>query len=235
MQGITYGIIVAGGSGSRYGGSMPKQYLPMGRDGRPVLMYSIDAILAICRPENLRIVIAEDCLGLWQKLSKSSPLYASLKIVCGGASRWQSVYNGLASLPPTTPGDIVLVHDGARPVVPPEVVHAVAEAAAEHLAAIPAVAVTDSLRCLNADGTSHAVDRSRYYAVQTPQVFATERIRTALADALEKALPLTDDCSAAEAAGLPVALTAGSEENIKITTPIDLVLAEAILQRRETT
>ena len=88
----------------------------------------------------IRIVIAEDCLGLWQKLSKSSPLYASLKIVCGGASRWQSVHNGLASLPPTTPGDIVLVHDGARPVVPPEVVHAVAEAAAERLAAIPAVA-----------------------------------------------------------------------------------------------
>ena len=78
-------------------------------------------------------------------------------------------------------------------------------------------------------------DRAALYAVQTPQVFATERIRAALADALEKALPLTDDCSAAEAAGLPVALTAGSEENIKITTPIDLVLAEAILQRRETT
>ena len=232
MQGITYGIIVAGGSGSRYGGSMPKQYLPMGRDGRPVLMYSIDAMLAICRPENLRIVIAEDCLGLWQKLSKSSPLYASLKIVCGGASRWQSVHNGLASLPPTTPGDIVLVHDGARPVVPPEVVHAVAEAAAERLAAIPAVAVTDSLRCLNADGTSHAVDRSRYYAVQTPQVFDRDLLAAALQNAKTQGLAVTDDCSAVEALGMPVQLTDGDEENLKITTPLDLELAALILRRR---
>lgn len=231
MRGITYGIIVAGGSGSRYGGSMPKQYLPMGRDGRPVLMYSIDAMLAICRPENLRIVIAEDCLGLWQKLSKSSPLYASLKTVCGGATRWQSVHNGLASLPPTTPGDIVLVHDGARPVVPPEVVRAVAEAAAEHLAAIPAVAVTDSLRCLNADGTSHAVDRSRYYAVQTPQGFDLEMLRRAYAAPYSPTF--TDDASVFEAAfDTPVTLVPGSPENIKITYSGDIERAAEILSGR---
>lgn len=231
MRGITYGIIVAGGSGSRYGGSLPKQYLPMGRDGRPVLMYSIDAMLAVCLPENLRIVIAGDCLELWQKLSESSPLYASLRTVCGGTSRWQSVHNGLASLPPTAPGDIVLIHDGARPVVPPEVVRAVAETAAKRLAAIPAVAVTDSLRCLNADGTSHAVDRSRYYAVQTPQGFDLEMLRRAYAAPYSPTF--TDDASVFEAAfDTPVALVPGSPENIKITYSGDIERATEILSTR---
>lgn len=231
MQGITYGIIVAGGSGSRYGGSLPKQYLPMGRDGRPVLMHSIDAMLAVCLPENLRIVIAGDCLELWQKLSEASPLYASLRTVCGGTSRWQSVHNGLASLPPTAPGDIVLIHDGARPVVPPEVVRAVAEAAATRYAAVPAVAVTDSLRCLDDDGTSHAVDRSRYYAVQTPQGFDLEMLR--LAYAAPYSPTYTDDASVFEAAfDTPVALVPGSPENIKITYSGDIERATEILSTR---
>lgn len=231
MQGITYGIIVAGGSGSRYGGSLPKQYLPMGRDGRPVLMHSIDAMLAVCLPENLRIVIAGDCLELWQKLSEASPLYASLRTVCGGTSRWQSVHNGLASLPPTAPGDIVLIHDGARPVVPPEVVRAVAEVAATRYAAVPAVAVTDSLRCLDDDGTSHAVDRSRYYAVQTPQGFDLEMLRRAYAAPYSPTY--TDDASVFEAAfDTPVALVPGSPENIKITYSGDIERATEILSTR---
>lgn len=231
MQGAIYGIIVAGGSGSRYGGSMPKQYLPMGRDRRPVLMYSIDAMLAVCRPENLRIVIAEDCLALWRKLSEATPLYASIKTVCGGATRRQSVYNGLASLPPTAPGDIVLVHDGARPAVPPEVVHAVAEAAAEHHAAVPAVSVTDSLRCLDADGTSHAVDRSRYYAVQTPQGFDLAMLRRAYE--APDSPRFTDDASVFEAAyDTPVAIVPGSPDNIKITYNGDIGRATEILSER---
>lgn len=231
MQGVIYGIIVAGGSGSRYGGSMPKQYLPMGREGRPVLMYSIDAMLAVCRPENLRIVIAEDCLELWRKLSDASPLYASIETVCGGTTRRQSVYNGLASLPPTAPGDIVLVHDGARPVVPPEVVRAVAEAAAEHRAAVPAVAVTDSLRCLDADGTSHAVDRSRYYAVQTPQGFDLAMLRRAY-EAPDSPI-FTDDASVFEAVyDTPVTLVPGSPDNIKITYSGDIERATEILHGR---
>ena len=117
-------------------------------------------------------------------------------------------------------------------MVPPEVVHAVAEAAAERLAAIPSVAVTDSLRCLNADGTSHAVDRSRYYAVQTPQVFDRDLLAAALQNAKTQGLAVTDDCSAVEALGMPVQLTDGDEENLKITTPLDLELATLILRRR---
>lgn len=231
MQGVIYGIIVAGGSGSRYGGFRPKQYLPMGPDSRPVLMYSIDAMLAVCLPENLRIVIAEDSLELWQKLSETSPLYASLMVVCGGTSRRQSVHNGLASLPPTAPGDIVLVHDGARPVVPPEVVRAVAEAAAERHAAVPAIAVTDSLRCLDADGNSHAVDRSRYYAVQTPQGFDLEMLRRAYA--APDSPTFTDDASVFEAAfDTPVALVPGSPDNIKITYNGDIERATEILSSR---
>lgn len=231
MQGITYGIIVAGGSGSRYGGSLPKQYLPMGRDERPVLMYSIDAMLAVCQPENIRIVIAEDCFELWQKLSKASPLYSYLRVVCGGTSRWHSVRNGLASLPPTAPGDIVLVHDGARPVVPPEVVRAVAEAAATCRAAVPAVGVTDSLRCLDDDGRSHAVDRSRYYAVQTPQGFDLEMLRQAYAAPYSPTY--TDDASVFEAAfDTPIALVPGSPENIKVTYSGDIRRATEILSSR---
>ena len=230
MQGIVYGIIVAGGTGSRFGGDVPKQYLSLERAGRPVLMYAIDALLPVCGRENIRVAVAPAMAGHWADLCERHG-YVSPPVVAGGATRWESVRNALAALPEARPGDIVLVHDGARPAVPPEVVRAVAAAAARSRAAVPVTEVTDSLRLVGADGASHAVERRLYRAVQTPQGFDLAMLRQAYAAPYSPAF--TDDASVFEAAfDIPVALVEGSPDNIKITHGGDLGRAAEILRRR---
>ena len=219
-------VIVAAGTASRMRG-IDKMLAPL--NGQPVLLRTVRALAASSRIGQIIIVTRDDLSASVRALCGGEKKVCA--VVLGGATRAESVLNGLRRV--KTP--VVAIHDGARPLVTPEVIDTAISAAEKTGAAAPAVPVRDTIKIAE-DGMVRATpDRAALYAVQTPQVFATERIRAALADALEKALPLTDDCSAAEAAGLPVALTAGSEENIKITTPIDLVLAEAILRRRETT
>ena len=219
-------VIVAAGTASRMRG-IDKMLAPL--NGQPVLLRTVRALAASSRIGQIIIVTRDDLSASVRALCGGEKKVCA--VVPGGATRAESVLNGLRRV--KTP--VVAIHDGARPLVTPEVIDTAISAADKTGAAAPAVPVRDTIKIAE-DGMVRATpDRAALYAVQTPQVFATERIRAALADALEKALPLTDDCSAAEAAGLPVALTAGSEENIKITTPIDLVLAEAILRRRETT
>lgn len=219
MQRAVYGIIVAGGSGSRYGGDVPKQYLPLGTEGRVVLMYAIDALRGVCPDENIRVVIAEDMSQLWAQLCANAG-YTSPQVVYGGATRWHSVRNALDTIEPCE-GDVVLVHDGARPAVPSAVVEAVVKATIEQRAAVPAVSVTDSLRCVDAEGVSHAVDRSRYFAVQTPQGFDAMKLKQAYCAPYS---PLfTDDASVYEHTfALPVAMVPGSVSNIKITHAGDI-------------
>lgn len=218
-------VVVAAGTASRMRG-IDKMLAPL--NGQPVLLRTVRALAASSRIGQIIIVTRDDLLAAARALCGDEKKVCA--VVPGGATRAESVLNGLRRV--KTP--VVAIHDGARPLVTPEVIDTAISAAEKTGAAAPAVPVRDTIKIAEGGMVRATPDRAALYAVQTPQVFATERIRAALADALEKALPLTDDCSAAEAAGLPVALTAGSEENIKITTPIDLVLAEAILRRRET-
>ena len=152
-------------------------------------------------------------------------------VVAGGAERTDSVKNALAL---TGSRGFIAVHDGARPFAGKEVFERTLKAAVKYGAAIAAVPVKNTIKLIDENGfVAGTPQRSLLRAVQTPQIFDADLLRGALQNALEKQLPVTDDCSAVEAIGMTVQLTEGSEENIKLTTPLDLELAEAILRRRE--
>lgn len=198
-------------------------------NGVPLLLRTVRALAASSRIDRIVIVTREE---LTQRVRTLCGGEAKLcAVVAGGATRAESVLCGLRHV--TTP--LAAFHDGARPLITAEIIDAAIDAAEKLGAAAPAVAVHDTVK-IAVNGLVRATpDRSTLFAVQTPQVFDTERIRAALTAALAQGLALTDDCSAAEAAGMPVALTVGSEENIKITTPLDLTVAEEILKRRAAT
>lgn len=223
-------IIVAGGSGSRFGGEVPKQFLPLG--GRPVLMHTVDAFREALPGCDIIIVLSEAMRGLWERLCKEHR-FVSPRIADGGSTRWESVKNAVSSLGDTPAGRIVLIHDGARPLVPAEVIRKTVAYARNTDGALPVVEVLDSLRRMDPDGVrSEAVDRSEYRSVQTPQTFTLWRLREAYA--LPYRSEFTDDASVMAAAGFGnIVLVEGSRENIKITTPLDLKLAELILMERE--
>lgn len=228
-----YIIIVAAGSGSRFGGEVPKQFVMLG--GMPVLARAIGAFAEALPGAEIVPVLSPDMFVFWQDLCKSCGV-VSPRPVSGGNTRWESVKNALTVIAErhhaSFPGEeaVVLVHDGARPLVSKDVILAAAHAAMEADGAIPAVEVTDSLRTAGIDGEpSKAVDRSLLRAVQTPQAFRLS--------VLEKAYQLpytplfTDDASVVEAAGFTgIVLTPGSPENLKITNPSDIIVAEAILR-----
>lgn len=219
-------MVVAAGTASRMRG-IDKMLAPLA--GQPVLLRTVHALAESRRIGQIMIVTRDDLLEQVRTLCGEEPKVCA--VVSGGATRAESVLNGLRCVE----APFVAIHDGARPLVTPEIIDAAIAAAEETGAAAPAVAVHDTIKIAKNGRVCATPDRAALFAVQTPQVFDTAHITAALTEALTKNLPLTDDCSAAEAAGLPVALTAGSEENIKITTPIDLTLAEAILQRRGAT
>ena len=154
------------------------------------------------------------------------------KVVRGGESRVHSVL--LAALEASPEASLLAVQDGARPLVTPELIGHVVSAAARCGAAAPAVAVKDTVKTVRADGSvAETLERDVLRAVQTPQVFEASLLKVALQSALESGAPVTDDCSAVEQLGKVVFLVEGEEENLKITTPVDLILAEAILRARE--
>ena len=233
-------VIVAAGSSARMGGT-DKILAELG--GLPVLSRTlrvfddhdmIDTIIVVAREEQM------------PKISRVCSPYHKVRIVVpGGNSRQESVMHGLEAVPEET--ELVAVHDGARPLVTPEVITKAILKAAKFGAAAPAIPVKDTIKVSKSGGvdetpdrkTLFAVqtpqDRKTLFAVQTPQVFDTALLLGALQNAKQKGLTLTDDCSAVEALGMTVLLTDGSEENIKITTPLDLEIAELILKRREET
>lgn len=218
-------IIVAAGSGSRFGTALPKQYCLLA--GRPVLMHTIERLRAAAPDAGLTLVVSADMHAYWQELCAAEG-FDSPAVVHGGASRSESVRNAMTAM--TCVPDVVLVHDGARPLVDAACVQGVLAAMerADVDGAIPAVAVTDSLRVCGA-GTemSHAVDRSHYRAVQTPQAFRGRKLAEAYAS-VNKAF--SDDASLMEHCGYTnIVLTPGTPENIKITNPMDIAIAETIL------
>lgn len=228
-----YVLIVAGGKGLRMGGDLPKQFIPL--EGKPILMRTLEAFHRWDASARIILVLPEDHQPYWQMLCEEIGCKVPHTVVNGGDTRFLSVKNGLDCLlaekrrkgMEEDDPSLVAVHDGVRPFVSPEVIEACFKKAAVTEAVIPVVPMIDSLREADEWG-SHPVDRSRYMAVQTPQVFRL----SVLAKAYEQPYsPLfTDDASVVEAMGHAIGTVPGDRENIKITTPFDLLIAESLLK-----
>lgn len=222
-------VIVAAGSSRRMGGEN-KLLMPL--CGRPVLAHTLEAFERSRAVRDIVLVCREQDMETYRALAESSRITKLRTMVQGGATRTDSVLAGVSASPEDAA--LVAVHDGARPLVPPEVITKAILKAAKFGAAAPAIPVKDTIKVSKTGAVDETPDRSTLFAVQTPQVFDYALLLGALQNAKQKGLSLTDDCSAVEALGMTVLLTDGSEENIKITTPLDLDIAELILKRRQT-
>ena len=223
----TYIIIVAAGSGSRFGAEIPKQFCLL--DGRPVVMHAIDRLKQAKPDAHVIIVISHTEETRWRDLCETHGFESPI-VAFGGATRWESVKNGLADIPTDAkPNSVVLIHDGARPLIDTHTVNRVCAATLNTDGAIPAIAVSDSLRRIDENGVgSEPVDRNRFKAVQTPQGFTLWRLREAYSLPYED--HFTDDASVMAEAGFEnIFLVEGNPDNIKITNPRDIAIAEAIL------
>lgn len=223
-------IIVAGGSGNRFGSDIPKQYCLLAK--RPILMHTIEAMRHALPDAEITLVISSDMQQLWDDLCKTHK-FNSPTVVYGGATRAQSVANAVNSINDSDKNDIVLIHDGARPLIDEATVKRVVKCLISQTSdgVIPAIALTDSIRELDNIG-SHPVDRSRYKAVQTPQGFNLIALKKAYQ--MPEHSSWTDDASVMASAGkTKIKLVEGSTENIKITNPLDIEIAEVILRHRQ--
>lgn len=220
-----YAIVVAGGKGLRMGNDIPKQFLPVG--GKPVLMRTLEAFFESVPEVNLVLVLPASQQEYWQGLCRSYHFDIPCRIADGGVTRFHSVANGLA-LVPDGEDTLIAVHDGVRPFVGAEVIRRCYEAAEQWGAVVPVIDVYETLRHLEADKeSSRTVNRADYRLVQTPQTFKGNLLKQAYA--CDYKPEFTDDASVVEAAGHEVRLVDGNRENIKITTPFDLSVAEALL------
>jgi 2-C-methyl-D-erythritol 4-phosphate cytidylyltransferase len=215
-------IVVAAGSGVRLGGEIPKAARPLA--GRPLISWSVSALAAGGVTEVV-VVVGDGLQDMFAEALCDAPI--PWRLVVGGATRQESVARGIAALPA---GEIVLVHDAARPLVPADVVRGVVEAVRSGApAVIPVVPMSDTIRQIR-DAGSVVVDRSGLRAVQTPQGFARDVLVSAHAAAAGR--DYTDDGAVCEACGYEVVLVPGSRESLKITEPYDLAVAEAIVAGR---
>lgn len=217
-------LIVAGGRGTRMGGPQPKQFLELA--GRPVLMHTLEAFDRWDASARLIVVLPEDQIDTWKRLCEAHVFGRIHRVVAGGETRFHSVRNGLDAV---ASDGLIAVHDGVRPLVAPSVIAACFAAAADGGTAVPVVPVVESVREVDADGGSRPVDRTRLRVVQTPQVFRADVLRAAYC--LPYDPRFTDDASVVEASGVAVRLVPGNRENIKLTTPMDLLLAEQLMRR----
>ena len=218
-----YIIVVAGGKGLRMGGDIPKQFLPV--NGRPVLMRTLERFREYDKDINIILVLPKAQQDYWSHLCSEYDFHIPHKIADGGATRFHSVQNGLKLIPDTAQG-IVGVHDGVRPFVSTDVIRHCYEAARVHKAVIPVTPVVETLRHINADGSGDNVLRSDYRLVQTPQTFDIQLLKQANKQQYRESF--TDDASVVEGIGQKVTMVEGNRENIKITTPFDLIIAEAL-------
>lgn len=221
-------VIVAAGSARRMEG-IDKITAPL--DGVPLIVHTLRAFQQCEDVSEIVVVTREDLLIEIGDLCKEYSLYKVSKIMVGGAERIDSVRAGLREV--RKDAELIAIHDGARPFLPQETLHEVLHTAARTGAAAPAVEVTDTVKRVRDGVVQETVDRSALRAVQTPQVFQADLIRAAVEKAAADGVALTDDCCAVERLGMQVTLTQGDRRNIKITTPFDLTVGEAILNERE--
>ena len=224
----TIAIIVAGGSGTRFGAQLPKQFLALA--GQPILMRSIAAFDEALADADHEIVVTLPAgqMDMWRELCDKHGFAVAHRIVPGGETRWHSVKHALDSLSNVGEGDVIAVHDGVRPLVSLDLIRRAIDTARAKGSAIPVVPLNDSVRQIVADGSaSSALDRSTLRAVQTPQAFDAHLLIEAYQ---EDYLPtFTDDASVVEHIGRQVTLIEGETDNLKITRPVDLALAEYIV------
>jgi 2-C-methyl-D-erythritol 4-phosphate cytidylyltransferase len=219
-----YVVIVAGGSGTRMGGNLPKQFLLL--KDKPVLYYSIQAFLSAFDDMEVVLVLPEAHVGTGQEIIDAYFDKERIQITEGGDTRFQSVKNGLQLI-----GDegIVFVHDAVRCLVSKELIQRCYESAVETGSAVPAIPSKDSVRLVTEDGND-AIDRSTVMLVQTPQTFHSKILLSAYQ--IDYKDRFTDEATVVEAYGLKVMLVEGEDNNIKITRPIDMIVAENLINSR---
>lgn len=218
-----YAIIVAGGSGKRMGADIPKQFIEVAK--LPILMHTLQCFYRYDESIKLILVLPENQHEYWDGLISKFTFEIKHTIVSGGSERFHSVKNGLTEV---LPNGLVAVHDGVRPLVSAATIKACFDEAKKTGASIPVIPATESIRKV-VGNTNTAVIRSEYYMVQTPQIFASDTLLSAYKQAFSK--EFTDDASVVESNGNKITLVDGNPENIKITRPMDLVFAEALLSK----
>jgi 2-C-methyl-D-erythritol 4-phosphate cytidylyltransferase len=217
-------IIVAGGTGQRMGTTLPKQFLAI--EGKSILLHTIGQFATAFADINFIIVLPADYIQDGKALITSSGLSQSFQFVAGGDTRFQSVKNGLAQADPAA---VVFVHDAVRCLLTPDLIQRCYQQAVEKGSAIPAVSSTDTIRILEGN-QHHVVDRANVMMIQTPQTFNAALLKKAFEQAYQPSF--TDEANVLEASGKEVYLIEGEYENIKITRPLDLAIAEYILAKR---
>lgn len=221
-------VIAAAGNSCRMGED--KLLLTLGEE--PVLVHALRAFESAPEVSEVVVVTRQDLIVPVAQLCKDYALTKVAKVIAGGETRMESVRLGILEL--VSDPELIAIHDGARPFVTGEIIRETVEAAKKYGAAAPAVPVNDTVKELDDSGLAvRTVDRAKLRCVQTPQIFQEGLIRAALQKALEDGADLTDDCGAVERLGMKVMLTAGSGENIKLTTPADLLAARAIWEARQ--
>jgi 2-C-methyl-D-erythritol 4-phosphate cytidylyltransferase len=222
-------IIVAAGSGSRFGAELPKQFLPL--CGKPLIFHTIEKFQACHSVNEIILVLAENKIEHFSKISNSVNFTKISKIVAGGETRAKSVLKGLEAISEKT--KIVAIHDGARPLVSTEEISKVIEIAEKKGAACLVAPITETIKEINEDKIKNTLDRKKLKRALTPQAFKTEILREAFGKvSLDE--NITDDSLLVEKLGFDVFIVEGSTKNIKITLPEDLDLAEFYLKKELT-
>lgn len=220
---MNYTIIVAGGKGERMQTELPKQFIPIA--DKPLLMHTINKFHQYDATMHLILVLPAIQIDYWQVLCQKHHFHIPHRIVSGGETRFHSVLNGLTTI---SGAGLVAIHDGVRPFVSIETISRCFEMAAEKGSAIPSVEIVDSIRVFDKN-ENKSVDRNSFCLIQTPQVFQIDLLKKAFKQAYSPSF--TDDASVLEAMGERVYLVDGNRENIKITTPYDLELANSFLSK----
>ncbi len=224
---MDYVIIVAGGKGLRMGGDVPKQFLPIA--GKPVLMRTLERFREYSAELQIILVLPKAQQHYWHKLCEEYHFHISYQLADGGETRFHSVQNGLRLIPDDAQG-VVGVHDGVRPFVSIDTIKRCYDKARTARAVIPVIPVVETLRQITGDGSGKNVLRSDYRLVQTPQTFDIQLLKAANKQPYSE--HFTDDASVVEAFGSPVFMVEGNRENIKLTTPFDLMIAEALCKQQ---
>lgn len=220
-----YVVIVAGGQGTRMGAALPKQFLDL--NGKPVLYHTIKAFKEALPDAHIILVLPAHQISYAQMVLQHFPERMDLTLVTGGDTRFESVRNGVRDIPADA---VVFVHDGVRPMVSSTLIQRCYEQAVEKGSAIPAIAVADSIRMQEGTATG-IIDRDRLRAIQTPQTFKASLLLPAMQQPYEPSF--TDEATVVEKSGHEVFLIEGERFNIKITTPEDMIIAEALMKAKE--
>ena len=219
-----YAVIVAGGSGLRMGTTLPKQFLPL--CGKPVLLHSLETFLSAWPDMQIILVLPNDHQQIGADIVNTTSDPARIRITVGGETRFHSVKNGLAAI--DHPG-VVFVHDAVRCLLTTHLIHRCYESTVEKGNAIPAIQPIDTLRIETPDG-SQLIDRTKVRIIQTPQTFFSDIIKKAFEQPYDASF--TDEASVVEKLGVAIQLIEGEATNIKITRPLDILLAQKILEER---